>query len=120
MDDIDTRLVRCFATVFPEESPDALQLATMESIEAWDCIALSSSKVGRRFFLGLLKTVDHFLGHVILRLDLIEYAVLIFQVGLNFSRMLQNEGDSPVNFRERSNGRVCLEDRFRHCPRRKS
>jgi hypothetical protein len=73
----------------------------------------SSSEPGRRFFLGPLKTVDHFLRHGILRLDLFKDAVLIFQVGLHLSRVLQNEGDGALNFRQRSNRRVSLEDRFR-------
>jgi len=49
----------------------------------------SSSEPWLRFFPGPLKTVDHFLRHGILRLDLFEDAVLIFQVSVNVRRVLQ-------------------------------
>ncbi|HYL78862.1 MAG TPA: acyl carrier protein [Bryobacteraceae bacterium] len=40
MDDLDARLARCFAMVFPEESLDALPAATMDSLQTWDSVAL--------------------------------------------------------------------------------
>jgi hypothetical protein len=39
-------------------------------------------------------------------------AILIFQIGFNFIRVLQNEGDGAVNLCERSYGRVRFENRF--------
>src|ERR1035438_7844043 len=72
----------------------------------------SSSDPGCRVFLGALKTVDHVLGHGILRLDLFEDAFLISQVGLNLGRVLQNERDVAVNLGQRANRRVSVEDRF--------
>jgi len=73
----------------------------------------SSSEPGARFSPGSLKAVDHLLRHGILRLDLFKSAILIFQVGFHLGRVLQYEVDGAVNLRQRSNGRVSLEDRFR-------
>jgi acyl carrier protein len=39
MSDLETRLVRCFTAIFPEESPDQLKNATMENTEKWDSVA---------------------------------------------------------------------------------
>ena len=38
MNELEARLVRCFATVFPETSPDTLKNATMDTLEAWDSL----------------------------------------------------------------------------------
>ena len=39
-DDLNTRLTQCFATVFPDEKPEGLSRATMESIDGWDSVNL--------------------------------------------------------------------------------
>ena len=73
----------------------------------------SSSEPGFRLLSGLFKTVDHFLRHWILPLDLLKDSVLIPQVGVNLSRVFQNEGDGPIHFQQRPNGWVGLKNRFR-------
>ena len=39
MADTRTRLVRCFAAVFPELTEDQIQRATAESVPNWDSLA---------------------------------------------------------------------------------
>jgi acyl carrier protein len=39
MDDIRTRLTRCFEVVFPDSSAEQIQTATQLNTEAWDSIA---------------------------------------------------------------------------------
>src|SRR4051812_16831487 len=43
----------------------------------------SSSEPGRRFLLGPLKTINHVLGHGVLRLELLKDAVLLLQIGFD-------------------------------------
>ncbi len=42
MDDTQNRLVKCFQLVFPALAPAAAQAATVESVEAWDSIAMAN------------------------------------------------------------------------------
>ena len=46
-------------------------------------------------------------------LDLFEHAILVLQIGLDLSRVLQNECDCAVDFRQRTDGRIGLENRLR-------
>ena len=39
MPDIDDRLTRCFASVFPALSPEELRTASAESVTEWDSLA---------------------------------------------------------------------------------
>jgi acyl carrier protein len=39
MDDIKTRLIKCFETVFPDLQVSEIPAATQDSIAAWDSIA---------------------------------------------------------------------------------
>ncbi|MGH9446150.1 MAG: acyl carrier protein [Terriglobia bacterium] len=39
MDDTQTRLVRCFAAVFPELSEDQIRKASPYAVSAWDSVA---------------------------------------------------------------------------------
>jgi acyl carrier protein len=39
MPDIDARLTRCFASVFPTLSPDEIRTSSVESVSAWDSLA---------------------------------------------------------------------------------
>lgn len=39
MDDIRTRLARCFALVFPKVDPGHVPRATIENTEGWDSLA---------------------------------------------------------------------------------
>jgi acyl carrier protein len=39
MSEMDTRLTRCFASVFPALSPDEIPKASVESVPAWDSLA---------------------------------------------------------------------------------
>jgi acyl carrier protein len=39
MPELDDRLARCFASVFPALPPDQIQAASVESIPAWDSLA---------------------------------------------------------------------------------
>jgi acyl carrier protein len=39
MVEIDDRLMRCFASVFPGLSPDQIRDASVESLPAWDSLA---------------------------------------------------------------------------------
>ena len=38
MDDVRTRLERCFASVFPDLQPGEIEQASPESVEAWDSL----------------------------------------------------------------------------------
>jgi acyl carrier protein len=40
MDSANHRLTRCFAAVFPGLSPDAIHAATLETVSAWDSMAM--------------------------------------------------------------------------------
>jgi acyl carrier protein len=39
MPDMDVRLMRCFASVFPSLAPEEIRAASVESIPAWDSLA---------------------------------------------------------------------------------
>lgn len=39
MPDIDARLTRCFASVFPTLPPEEIRSASVESVPAWDSLA---------------------------------------------------------------------------------
>ena len=39
MDDVERRLVRCFAALFPDLDEAAIQHASMNSVAAWDSVA---------------------------------------------------------------------------------
>jgi acyl carrier protein len=39
MPEIDDRLTRCFASVFPGLSPEEIRRASVESVPAWDSLA---------------------------------------------------------------------------------
>lgn len=39
MPELDDRLTRCFASVFPALPPDQIQAASVESVPAWDSLA---------------------------------------------------------------------------------
>ncbi|HEX3543170.1 MAG TPA: acyl carrier protein [Candidatus Acidoferrum sp.] len=39
MPELDDRLARCFASVFPALPPDQIQAASVESVPAWDSLA---------------------------------------------------------------------------------
>lgn len=39
MPELDDRLTRCFASVFPALSPEEIRSASVESIAAWDSLA---------------------------------------------------------------------------------
>jgi acyl carrier protein len=39
MPELDERLTRCFASVFPAVSPDQILAASLESVPAWDSLA---------------------------------------------------------------------------------
>jgi acyl carrier protein len=39
MPEIDDRLTRCFASVFPALSPEEIRSASVESVPAWDSLA---------------------------------------------------------------------------------
>ena len=39
MPELDDRLTRCFASVFPAVPPDQIQAASVESVPAWDSLA---------------------------------------------------------------------------------
>jgi acyl carrier protein len=39
MPDVDHRLTRCFASVFPGLSPDEIRAASFASVPAWDSLA---------------------------------------------------------------------------------
>jgi acyl carrier protein len=39
MPELDDRLTRCFASVFPAVPPDQLHSASVESVPAWDSLA---------------------------------------------------------------------------------
>jgi acyl carrier protein len=39
MHNLQARLARCFAAVFPELSPDEVPRASMETVERWDSLA---------------------------------------------------------------------------------
>ncbi len=39
MPDMDARLTRCFASVFPSLSPEEIRAASVESVAAWDSLA---------------------------------------------------------------------------------
>jgi acyl carrier protein len=39
MSDVQARLTRCFAAVFPHLSAETIQLATPNTVEAWDSLA---------------------------------------------------------------------------------
>ncbi len=39
MSELDDRLRRCFASVFPSLPPDQIHAATVESVPAWDSLA---------------------------------------------------------------------------------
>lgn len=37
--DVDDRLTRCFASVFPDLSPDEIRAASIEFVPTWDSLA---------------------------------------------------------------------------------
>jgi acyl carrier protein len=39
MPELDDRLTRCFASVFPAVPPDQIHAASVESVPAWDSLA---------------------------------------------------------------------------------
>ena len=39
MPELDERLTRCFASVFPALGPDQIHTASVESVPAWDSLA---------------------------------------------------------------------------------
>jgi len=39
MDEMETRLARCFSSVFPELTAEQIRSATMDSVPAWDSLA---------------------------------------------------------------------------------
>ena len=39
MDEMETRLARCFSSVFPELTPEQIRGASMDSVPAWDSLA---------------------------------------------------------------------------------
>jgi acyl carrier protein len=39
MPELDDRLTRCFASVFPALGPDQIRAASVESVPAWDSLA---------------------------------------------------------------------------------
>jgi acyl carrier protein len=39
MPDVDDRLTRCFASVFPGLSPEEIRAASIESVPTWDSLA---------------------------------------------------------------------------------
>lgn len=39
MPDVDDRLTRCFASVFPDLSPDEIRAASIGSVPTWDSLA---------------------------------------------------------------------------------
>ncbi|MGD0404581.1 MAG: acyl carrier protein [Candidatus Acidiferrales bacterium] len=39
MDEMETRLARCFSSVFPELTTEQIRSATMDSVPAWDSLA---------------------------------------------------------------------------------
>jgi acyl carrier protein len=39
MSEIDDRLLRCFASVFPTLTPDQLRTASVETVPSWDSLA---------------------------------------------------------------------------------
>jgi acyl carrier protein len=42
MDDIQTRLTRCFAAVFPDISEDQITNSSLDTVEGWDSIAAAT------------------------------------------------------------------------------
>jgi acyl carrier protein len=39
MHDLDARLARCFTSVFPDLTPEQVQMASVESVGGWDSLA---------------------------------------------------------------------------------
>lgn len=39
MDDLQARLIKCFAAVFPELSEDQIRAATQKTVAGWDSVA---------------------------------------------------------------------------------
>jgi acyl carrier protein len=39
MDEMETRLARCFSSVFPELAAEQIRSASMDSVPAWDSLA---------------------------------------------------------------------------------
>ena len=39
MDEMETRLVRCFSSVFPDLTTEQIRRADMDSVPAWDSLA---------------------------------------------------------------------------------
>jgi acyl carrier protein len=39
MDEMETRLARCFSSVFPELTAEQIRSASMDSVPAWDSLA---------------------------------------------------------------------------------
>ena len=39
MSELDSRLIRCFSSVFPALSPEEIRIASAESLPAWDSLA---------------------------------------------------------------------------------
>lgn len=39
MHDLDARLARCFTSVFPDLTPEQVQMASVESVRGWDSLA---------------------------------------------------------------------------------
>lgn len=39
MDEMETRLVRCFSSVFPDLAPEQIRTASMETVPVWDSLA---------------------------------------------------------------------------------
>jgi acyl carrier protein len=39
MNNVETRLARCFAAVFPKLSPERIRAATPETVAEWDSVA---------------------------------------------------------------------------------
>jgi acyl carrier protein len=39
MDDVSTRLIKCFETVFPDMAESEITIATQDTVGAWDSVA---------------------------------------------------------------------------------
>src|ERR1035441_9235880 len=51
-----------------------------------------------------------------LRLDFLKNTILILQVGIDFRRVFQNEGDRPVDLGQRTYGWISFENGLRRAP----
>ena len=66
-----------------------------------------------------LEAFHHLLGHRMLNLDLLENTLLFLQVGVNCSRMVQNESNDPVDLGQRTDRWLSVENGLRRTPESK-